>query len=353
VKSLLPVLSVIAACAGPAAAPTAATCPRIEAAPAPSAATLDEAQVTAKSHQFFDALDRNDVAAVRAALGPSFGMFSEARFSEASVVLEGLQMRIDHHAPVHSRTWQDERVFRGPNVAVFVGHTIEKVPADGERPAAERDGYATLVWVADRGAWQVAHWQWSRAGLEAERERWNDWLVTGNFNRKPNQLLVDSVKGHKAGSALDLAMGQGRNALFLASEGWKVTGVDISDVGIRIAREEAQRRKLALDTIQHDIDTYDLGTERWDLVTMIYAGSDLKLVARIQPSVKHGGLFVTEYFAADSDLTKGGAGGWDPAQLATAFGSGWKILRNDHIDDNADWAGQRKMKLVRFVAQKL
>ena len=36
-----------------------------------------------------------------------------------------------------------------------------------------------------------------------------------------------------------------------------------------------------------------------------------------------------------------------------AFKDGWKILRDDHVEDNADWAGQRKTKLVRFVAQKL
>jgi hypothetical protein len=86
---------------------------------------------------------------------------------------------------------------------------------------------------------------------------------------------------------------------------------------------------------------------------MIYAGDDVKLLERIKPAVKKGGLFVTEYFAADSAMAKGGAGGWNNKDLEEAFKDGWKILRDDHVEDNADWASQRKTMLVRFVAQKL
>src|SRR5207244_3317048 len=113
--------------------------------------------------------------------------------------------------------------------------------------------------------------------------------------------------------ALDIAMGQGRNAVFLASQHWKVTGVDISDEGIRIAKEDAARRKLTLDTVESDIDKYDLGKDKWDLIAMIYAGNDMKLIERIKPALRKKGIFVTEYFAADSEAAKTGAGGWDDA----------------------------------------
>jgi hypothetical protein len=42
--------------------------------------------------------------------------------------------------------------------------------------------------------------------------------------------------------------------------------------------------------VQQDVDTYDLGTGKWGLVTLIYAGDDAKLVEKIKPSLKKGGL---------------------------------------------------------------
>jgi 2-polyprenyl-3-methyl-5-hydroxy-6-metoxy-1,4-benzoquinol methylase len=65
------------------------------------------------------------------------------------------------------------------------------------------------------------------------------------FEKQPNRLLVDAVAKRKPGRALDVAMGQGRNALYLASRGWKVTGVNFSDEGVRAAslvRFVARRR---------------------------------------------------------------------------------------------------------------
>jgi methylase of polypeptide subunit release factors len=52
----------------------------------------------------------------------------------------------------------------------------------------------------------------------------------------PTALLVDTVKGKKPGVALDVGMGQGRNAVYLASQGWDVTGMDISQAGLDAAR---------------------------------------------------------------------------------------------------------------------
>lgn len=89
----------------------------------------------------------------------------------------------------------------------------------------------------------------------------------------------------------------------------------------------------------------------WDLITLIYAGTDH--VARVKPALRKGGLFVCEYFHADSDVAKNGAGGFKDGELASHFkDGGFEILRDDVVEDNADWAGMRKTKLVRFVARK-
>jgi SAM-dependent methyltransferase len=314
---------------------------------------LDEATVKARSHAFFDAYDRASAEDLREMVGPAFVWYEQERFGDLALTVDNLKQRTDRHAPLHSRTWGDERVYMSGNSAVFVGEAKEHVPQDGDRAAVDEEGANTLVWVRTGDRWTVALWQWDLAGIAAEQQRWNGYLKTSNFNHKPNQTLVDAVKGRKPGTALDVNTGQGRNAIFLATQGWKVTGVDIADQGLAMAREDAAKLKVKLETVQSEIEKYDLGKDKWDLVTMIYAGNDATLLERIKPSVKKGGLFVTEYFAADSELAKGGAGGWDNKVLEAAFKDGWKIVRDDHVEDNADWAGQRKTKLVRFVAQKL
>jgi SAM-dependent methyltransferase len=146
-------------------------------------------------------------------------------------------------------------------------------------------------------------------------------------------------------------MGQGRNAVYLATKGWKVTGVDISKEGVRQAVEAAAKQKKKLTGIVDNVETWDIGTGKWDLITMIYAGADETLIARAQKGVKKGGLFVTEYF--HSDAGKGiGIGGYSTGQLAGLFANGWKIITDEVVEDTADFS-LRKMKLVRFTAQKL
>ncbi len=250
--------------------------------------------------------------------------------------------------PSRVRTWSDEHVYTAPGTAVFIARSVETL--EGKPPI---EGYETLVWVHDNSRWVIAQSQWVRGGVSAERDRWNEYYAQGGgFNTKPNQLLVETVKGRKPGTALDLQMGQGRNAVFLATQGWKTTGIDISDEGIRQAKAEAAKQKVKLDALLVDFATYDLGKAKWDLITLIYAGADPKEIERIKPALKKNGLFISEYFHADSDVAKSGAGGWQTGQLAALFKDGYEILHDDVVDDHADWAGMRKMKLVRFVARK-
>jgi len=318
-----------------------------------AAPDLDEAALKAKSRAFLDAFDHADRATVVDALAPAFVFFAEQRFQDAALLGTRLDTRKERHLPVRSRTFSEERVYVGGNVATYIAHDIEHVPTDGEHAAADEDGWDTLVWSREGDRWRLAHWDWQIGGVGAERQIWDDVFAHGSgYNVKPNQLLVDTVKGKKPGSAVDLAMGQGRNAVFLATAGWKVTGVDISEAGMKIARDAAAAKKVKLETINADLDKYDPGKDRWDLVTYIYAGNDHALIERIKPSLKKGGLFVVEFFAKEA-MKGSGVGGFAPGELAVLFKDGFKILVDAEVEDSADWAGQRKAKLARFVAQKL
>jgi SAM-dependent methyltransferase len=327
----------------------ASACPAMKTLPA----RLDEATVKAKSHAFFDALDKADATALSELLGTSFTVFTHERFIDKDLLGKLLQRRADSHGPARSRRWKDEHVFITDTSAIFIGESVEHVPSAGDAKPVDEDGWSTLVWSPECGTWKLEHFQWQKGGVDLERDQWNDTFRTGKgFNHKPNELLVNVVKSRKPGRALDLAMGQGRNAVYLATKGWHVTGVDIATEGLRIANEDAAKQKVKIETIEADIDAWDLGKEQWDLVAMIYAGADQKLVERAKASLKKGGLFVTEYFSSDSNGAKLGIGGWKNDELAAQFKEGFKILRDDVVEDVADY-GMMKDRLVRFVAEKL
>ena len=311
---------------------------------------LDEATVKAKTRAWFDAVDRADIAGVEAELAPSFFEFVRGRWYDTKWIVSGMKARIDRHAPVRSRTWNVERVHLGPNVAVFTGEATERTPAEGDNPAAESIGWYVATWSHDGKSWKLAQLTRMLGGPDAERESWNTTLRRAvGFRTTVNRFLSEWAKGKKPGTALDIASGQGRNAVWLATQGWKVTAIDISDAGLEITAKNALAKKTKVTTVEADVDTWDLGKEKWDLVTLIYAGSNKELIERIKPSIKKGGWFVVEFFGKDSTAGTG-IGGFAPGELAAMF-AGWKIEKDEVVEDIADW-GLRKQKVARFAAQK-
>ncbi len=145
-------------------------------------------------------------------------------------------------------------------------------------------------------------------------------------------------------------MGEGRNAVYLAAQGWHVTGVDFAAEGIQQARTAATARGVseALDAIDADLNTWNYGTAKYDLVALIYAFPALDRMADVQRAVKPGGIVVYEYFSRDKDQPDAPA----PGELAKEFGAGWQIVRDDIVDDAPDW-GPDRARLERFVARKL
>jgi SAM-dependent methyltransferase len=94
----------------------------------------------------------------------------------------------------------------------------------------------------------------------------------------PNMFLPPIVETLEVGSALDLACGEGRNAIWLARLGWDVTGVDFSAVGIEKAREIAGDTHV--DWIVADVTSYEPG-RKFDLVMIVYVHLDTDAMARL------------------------------------------------------------------------
>jgi SAM-dependent methyltransferase len=105
-----------------------------------------------------------------------------------------------------------------------------------------------------------------------DRESWNT-RYEGNelvWTAAPNQFLVAEVASLAPGRALDLGCGEGRNAVWLAEQGWDVTAVDFSDVGVAKGREMASKRGVEVTWIVEDLSRYIPAEQAFDLVIDFY-----------------------------------------------------------------------------------
>ncbi|MBV8808130.1 MAG: methyltransferase domain-containing protein [Acidobacteriaceae bacterium] len=109
----------------------------------------------------------------------------------------------------------------------------------------------------------------------------------------PTILLVEVVEKLAAGTAIDLACGAGRNALYLAERAWEVTAVDGSETAIDLAKMRAGERGLQVHTKVSDLTASDftMPADAFDLVLIAYY-LQRDLFAKAKAAVRPGGLIV-------------------------------------------------------------
>lgn len=107
---------------------------------------------------------------------------------------------------------------------------------------------------------------------DPSRERWNRrWAgERAHASSAPSEFLVAETEALPPGRALDVACGAGRNAVWLARRGWRVTGVDFSDVALRAARDLAASVGVEVEWIEADAVTWIPPRRAYDLVTVMY-----------------------------------------------------------------------------------
>lgn len=133
----------------------------------------------------------------------------------------------------------------------------------------------------------------------------------------PNQFVVSELADLPPGRAVDLACGEGRNALWLAGRGWSVTGIDFSEVAIDRARRLAGDR--AVDWVVGDALTVGLPNVDLALIAYLQLPADQRRTAvrRAFEALEEGGtLFVVAHDS--TNLTEGTGGPQDAAVLYTA-----------------------------------
>jgi len=177
----------------------------------------------------------------------------------------------------------------------------------------------------------------------------------------PTPFLMDVVQGLKPGAALDVCMGEGRNSIFLAGLGWKVTGFDVSDVAVANALAKAKKAGVEITAVRSGYQDFDFGHERWNLIVMTYAYfpiRDTKYVNRLIGSMRRAGLLVFQYgvLKKGADRTGDAAllGIPEEGELKHIFRK-LRILRYEEVEETSDWQvgnRDRKGRSVKMLAEK-
>lgn len=187
---------------------------------------------------------------------------------------------------------------------------------------------------------------------ESERRRWDERYATGDYQPRTwsTQFLEQWASQFKTGRALVIACGTGRNALYLAEQGFDVVGVDISTVALEKARAEAVARGLSVEFWNEDLDAIDLRAETFDVITVIrYRNTQLwpKLIGALRPNA----WVLVEHHLKTSAAVAGPSTDefrLDPGELLTAF-AGLRIVHySEQIEPSDD--SSTEYAIARLVA---
>jgi SAM-dependent methyltransferase len=190
-------------------------------------------------------------------------------------------------------------------------------------------------------------------GDRAEIERWNRILTAPapRFNTAPNAFLVSVTTGVKPGRALDVGMGQGRNTIYLAQQGWDSVGFDPADRAVAAAQEQARALGVMITTSVTRAEEYDWGENRWDLILLSYVGAR-EYAAQVLRALRPGGMVVVEGFHRDATKTQSIGGGvvFDSNELLRLFAP-LRVVRYEDANAKGDF-GQFDTRVVRLAAVK-
>ena len=176
-------------------------------------------------------------------------------------------------------------------------------------------------------------------------ERYNE--VEYVFGTKPNDFLRDEFrKITSGGSVLCLAEGEGRNAVFLAQQGYQVTAMDLSDVGLNKALQLARDRGVDIITQVADLADYEFGEAQWDGIVAIWAhlpkAVRQHVHAQIAPALKPNGVFILEAYI-EQQLNMNAVGG-PTATQQERFGS-LAVLRSE-LAELEEITGIEKSRMI-------
>jgi tellurite methyltransferase len=157
--------------------------------------------------------------------------------------------------------------------------------------------------------------------------QWNERYRSGEqLFDTPSPLVERFTNSLTPGNALDLASGPGRNALYLAEQGWRVTAVDGSPVAIGTLCARARQRNLDIDARAADLERGEFSIEpaAYDLICDCYY-LQRSLFPQMQAGLRPGGILIAIVHLADANQPHGAPARAIPGELRSYFPD-WTIL---------------------------
>jgi 2-polyprenyl-3-methyl-5-hydroxy-6-metoxy-1,4-benzoquinol methylase len=195
--------------------------------------------------------------------------------------------------------------------------------------------------------------------------RWNERFSTLNylFGEKPNQYLADKAALLHKGNALSIADGEGRNSVWLASQGFDVDAFDFSPVGFYKANNLQNTHQVSVNFLCSDWESFDWKAEHYDTIAGIFfqfadPGPRTELFEKLNFALKPGGtLIIQGYGKAQMQYNTGGPGIlenlYDEELLLSAF-KGYTVLDlKSYLQEVDEGPGHSGMSaLVGYIGQK-
>lgn len=142
--------------------------------------------------------------------------------------------------------------------------------------------------------------------MDSDRIKWNQRFASDDsyLGERPSPFLLREMARIRqlapGKRALDIACGEGRNSVFLAQNGFEVTALDISDVGLGKAARRAAKEAVVIDFQCVDLDRYEF-TEKFDLI-INFNFLMRELIPEAAQTLSAGGLLVVDTLMESTQL---------------------------------------------------
>ncbi|MEJ2744051.1 MAG: class I SAM-dependent methyltransferase [Gammaproteobacteria bacterium] len=196
-----------------------------------------------------------------------------------------------------------------------------------------------------------------------DKSFWNKRYSGTNYlyGTQPNSFMAEHYN-LLTGPVLSLSEGEGRNAVFLASHGLDVLGVDISLVALEKAKSLAKSHGVEIRTVLADLAIYEPEENQFGSVVSIYAHLPSAVRNRLYPlierSLKPGGIIILEAYS-ESQLSRDTGGPKDADMLMTVdklnqeFTNLEPVLLREVEREVSEGEGHSGMaSVVQFIARR-
>jgi len=169
-----------------------------------------------------------------------------------------------------------------------------------------------------------------------DKDRWDKKYSTEAyiFGKEPVPFLKQNIHLLPKGKALDIAIGEGRNGVFLATQGFDVVGLDISEKGLAKAQQLAKQNGVTIETRVVDLENHQLEKNTYDVILLMYY-MQRNLWPQINDALKPGGMAIIETYNVDHLKHQKFNPKWllKPNELLDAF-ENMKIIRYQAYEDS-------------------